>query len=81
MGRSRFAEADEKYLHGDGQKCGGNPVRSLSNRIAYVECQGNEAGTAVTPLHDSNTSIHNFARTGDSPFRSEAEASQAKNRS
>jgi hypothetical protein len=64
---------DDEFL----EKCGGNPVRSLGNRIAYVECQGNEAGTAVTPLHDSNTRTHKFASTGDSPFRSEAEANQA----
>jgi hypothetical protein len=59
------------------EKHGGNPVRALQSTIAYIECQGTDAGTAVTPLQDPNSRMNQFVRTGDTPFRTETEAAEA----
>ena len=64
---------DDEYL----KKFGGNPILALGNQISYIESQGNAAGTANTPLHDPNSRLHAFAKSGDSPFHSQAEAEEA----
>jgi hypothetical protein len=59
------------------QEHGGNPVRAFLNNITYIECQGTDGGTADTPLQDPNSRLHAFAKSGDSPFHSQAEAEEA----
>ncbi len=74
LARSYQAEIlEDEYL----KKFGGNPILALGHQIAYIECQGNDAGTANTPLQDPNSRLHAFAKSGDSPFHSQAEAEEA----
>jgi hypothetical protein len=59
------------------EKHGGNPVRALQSIIAYIECQGTDAGTAITPLQDPNSRMNRFVQSGETPFHSDAEAQEA----
>ena len=53
---------------------GGDPVRALGTHVSYLENQGSDGGTAITPLDDKNSRIGDFSRHGKHQFRSEEEA-------
>jgi hypothetical protein len=36
---------------------GGDPVRALGTHVSYLENQGSDGGTAITPLDDKNSRI------------------------
>jgi hypothetical protein len=55
-------------------ECGGDPVRAIGAHASYLECQGSDGGTAITPLDDKNSRIGDFSRNGKHQFRSEEEA-------
>ena len=74
LARSYKARAlDDEYV----KEHGGNPILALGNLISYIECQGTDAGTANTPLHDPNSRLNAFVQNGDTPFKSQAEAEEA----
>ena len=58
-------------------ECGGDPVRALGTHVSYLECQGSDGGTAITPYDDKNSRIGDFSRHGKHQFRSEEEAKSA----
>ena len=51
--------------------------RALQSTIAYIECQGTDAGTAITPLQDPNSRMNRFVQSGEMPFHTDAEAQDA----
>ncbi|MEN9360794.1 MAG: hypothetical protein RL095_2329 [Verrucomicrobiota bacterium] len=64
---------EDEYL----VECGGDPLRALGNIVSYIENQGSDGGTAITPLDDKNSRIGDFSRHGKHQFRSEEEAESA----
>jgi hypothetical protein len=61
---------EDEYL----AECGGDPVRALGNHVSYLECQGSDGGSAITPYDDKNSRIGDFVRNGRHQFRTEEEA-------